>query len=78
MVGLIFLSIPFTAIAARSGRPWTIALPFLLWLGFAWLERLGVLPGTTSTGSALLAGLVGAAASSLGIAAHYRVRSRSI
>jgi hypothetical protein len=60
MVGLLLLSLLFTAIAAWSGRPWTIALPFVFWLGFAWLESLGVLPGTTSTGSALLAGLFGA------------------
>jgi hypothetical protein len=78
MVALILLSFPFTAIAAWSGRTWTIALPFLFWVGFAWLESLGVLPGTTSTASALLAGLVGAVSSSLGIAAHSRVHPRSI
>jgi hypothetical protein len=77
MVNLLLISLPFTAIAAWSGRLWTIALPVVFWLAVAWLETLGILPGTTSTGAALLAGVVGAVFSGLGIAAHPRVRPRS-
>ncbi len=78
MVGLLLISLPFAAIGAWSGRLWTIALPFVFWVGFAWLESLRILPGTTGSGAALLAGLFGAVFSGLGVAVHPRVRSRSI
>ena len=74
MVGLILLSLPFVVIAAWSGRGWTIGLPVIFWVGFAWLEGLGILPGSTSLGSALLAGLLGAIFAGVGLAAHSRLR----
>jgi hypothetical protein len=77
MVGLVLISLPFAAIASWSGRGWTIALPVVFWLAFAWLESIGILPGTTSVGSALLAGGLGAALACLGVTVHWRIRPRS-
>jgi hypothetical protein len=78
MVALVLLSIPFVVIAAWSGRRWTLALPVVFWVGFAWLEGLGILSGATSLGSALLAGLLGAIVAGVGLAAHPRLRPRSV
>lgn len=58
---LVFgISIVFMAIAFLSQRPWTVAVPFLVWLGIDLLVRLGVLAGEPDLGSALLAAAVGA------------------
>jgi hypothetical protein len=78
MVGLLLLSVPFAVIAAWSGRRWTLALPFAFWVGFAWLESVGILPGATGLGPALLAGLLGAASTAVGLAAHSRFRPEAI
>jgi hypothetical protein len=77
MVGLVLVSLPFAVIAAWSGRRWTLALPFVFWVGFAWLESLGILPGATSLGPAFLAGLFGAIFAGFGLAAHPRLRSHA-
>ena len=74
---LLLLSLPFAVLGAWSGRLWTAAVPFLFWLAFAWLESLGILPGTTSTWAALLAGAIGAVFAGVGIVAHPRVRHRA-
>ncbi len=60
MALLFGISIVFMAIAFLVRRPWTIALPFVVWLGIYGLSASGVLSGSTSLGSALLAGGVGA------------------
>jgi hypothetical protein len=75
---LLLISLPFAAIGAWSGRGWTVAVPFLFWLAFAWLESLGILSGTTSTTSALLAGVIGAVFAGFGIVIHPRVRHRAV
>ena len=75
---LLLISFPFAAIGAWSGRVWTVAVPFLFWLAFAWLESLGILSGTTSTTSALLAGVIGAVFAGFGIVLHPRVRHRAV
>jgi hypothetical protein len=75
---LLLISFPFAAIGAWSGRLWTLAVPFLFWLAFAWLESLGILSGTTSTTSALLAGVIGAAFAGSGIVLHPRARHGAV
>jgi hypothetical protein len=74
MVGLVLLSLPFAAIAAWSGRLWALPLPVVFWVGVAWLESLGILPGATSLGAALIAGIVGAVFAGVGLAVHPRLR----
>jgi hypothetical protein len=78
MIALVLLSFPFVVIAAWSGRRWTLALPVVFWVGLAWLESLGILPGATSLGAALLAGLLGAIVAGVGLAAHPRLRPRAV
>ena len=78
MVALFLFSLPFVVIAAWSGRRWTLGLPVVFWVGFAWLESLGVLPGATSLGSALLVGLLGAIFAGVGLAAPPRLRPRAV
>ena len=57
---LFIISVVFMAIAFLVRRPWTVALPFLVWLGIYGLSAAGILSGSTSLGAALLAGGVGA------------------
>jgi len=74
MVGLVLVSLPFAAMGAWSGRLWAIAVPAVFWVGFAWLESLGILPGATSFGSALIAGILGGVFAGIGLVAHSRLR----
>ncbi len=60
VVELFAISVVFMAVAMLVRRPWTVALPFVVWLGVAGLSEAGILPGGTSLGSALLAGGMGA------------------
>ena len=60
MALLFGLSIVFMALAFLVRRRWTVAAPFVAWLGIYALNTTGILTGETSLGSALLAGAVGA------------------
>jgi len=59
MAILLGVSVLFAAIAFLVRRAWTVALPFVAWLGVAGLAAAGVLAGETTVGSSLLAGIVG-------------------
>jgi hypothetical protein len=75
MAELLVLSLPFAVMGWLTRRPLlALAFPFLFWLAFAALETIDMLPGTTSLGSALVAGAVGAIFAGLGIAARSRLR----
>jgi len=67
MLLLFGLSVVFMAVAFLVRRPWTIGLPFVVWLGVYLLNGVGILTGETSLGSALLAGGMGALFAVLGI-----------
>ena len=54
------MSIVFMAIAFLVRRPWTVALPFLVWLGVYLLGASRIVSDQTSLESALLAGGLGA------------------
>jgi hypothetical protein len=60
MALLFGLSIIFMAIAFLIRRPWTIAVPFVAWLGIYGLNAAGIVTADTSLASALIAGAVGA------------------
>jgi hypothetical protein len=60
MALLFGLSVVFMALAFLVRRPWTVAVPFVAWLGVYVLNASGVLTGDTTLGSAVLAGVVGA------------------
>jgi hypothetical protein len=60
MVLLFGLSMVFMAVAFLVRRPWTVGLPFVVWLGLAGLEAAGLISADTTIGSALLAGGLGA------------------
>ena len=60
MALLFGLGIAFMGIGFLFRRPWTIALPFLVWIGIDALARVGILPGQSDLGAAVLAGVVGA------------------
>ncbi len=60
MVELFGISVVFMIIALVIRRPWTVALPFVVWLGIAGLCAAGMLPGAEPVESALLAGVIGA------------------
>jgi hypothetical protein len=76
MNGLVLLSLPFAAVAAWSGRTWSLAVPLAFWLGFAALEAVGLLPGTTEVGPALVAGLVGSVFAGVGLVARQALDER--
>lgn len=50
-------------------------VPFIAYLGFAWLEAIGWLPGVTSVDSALLAGGIGAAFAAAGVVVGQSLRA---
>ncbi len=54
------ISLVFMAVAFLVRRPWTVAVPFVVWLGLAGLSQGGILPATVTLGSAVLGGAVGA------------------
>ncbi len=60
MALLFGISVVFMAVAFLVRRPWTVALPFAIWVGIYALGEVGILPGGTSLSSALLAGGLGA------------------
>lgn len=75
-LGMLVLVVPWLLLGWWLARLWVLALPFLFWLAFAWLERVGLLSGTTSVGSALFTGMVGAVFAGLGMLARARLRRR--
>ena len=77
MVGLVLLSLPFLALGCWLGHAWTLAIPFVFWIGFASLEAAGILPGETSLAAALLAGAFGALFTGLGLVLHPVLRRRA-
>jgi hypothetical protein len=60
MAILIAISVPFAVIAFLVRRPWTVALPIVVWLAIAGLGAAGVLSRSTSIESAIAAGVFGA------------------
>jgi len=66
MLLLFVISSVFTFIGYWKPRPWALVLPFVVWLGIARLGDLGILSDKTTTESAILAGVVGAAFALLG------------
>ena len=75
MAELLLLSWPFGVIGWLTRRPaLALAFPFLFWLGFAALEALDALPGSTSLESALISGAFGAVLAGLGIVLRSRLR----
>jgi hypothetical protein len=76
MFGLVLFSLPFAAIAAWSGRLWTVALPFVFWVGLAWLQSLGILLVYSGSGAAYLV-IGGVAFAGVGVAMHPRLRPRA-
>jgi hypothetical protein len=76
LVGLALISLPFIILGWRVPRLWTIAVPVVFWLAFAWLEARGVLPGRTGPSSALLVGVIGAVFVVIGISIRITVRPR--
>lgn len=71
---LIVVSLPFAGVAALVGRLWTVALPVGFWLLVVALQNQGIVPGDTNIGSAIFAGLVGAAFAWAG----YHLRTRTL
>ena len=67
MALLFGLSIVFMAISFLVRRPWTIAVPFVAWLGLYLLSAWGIVSGGTSLDSALFAGALGALFSVAGL-----------
>ena len=60
MALLFGISIVFMAVAFLVGRPWTIALPFVVWLGIWLLGAMGLITGGGPIEAALVAGVMGA------------------
>ena len=75
MTFLIVVSLAFMAFGIIRPRWSTVVVPFVVYLGFAWLESIGMLPGVTSVDSALLAGGVGAAFAAAGMALGQSLRA---
>jgi len=74
MVDLALISLPFLILGWLVPRTWLIAVPFVFWLAFAWLEARGILSGSTDLNSALLVGIVGALSVAIGIGLRDRLR----
>jgi hypothetical protein len=78
MLLLFGLSVVFMAIAFLIRRPWTIAVPFVAWLGLYGLGAWGIVTGETSLSAALFAGVLGALFAVAGLVLGSRqARSRS-
>lgn len=60
MLLLFGISVVFMAIAFLVRRPWTVALPVVVWLVVYGLSAARILTGETTLGSALVAGVMGA------------------
>jgi hypothetical protein len=60
MLLLFGLSVVFMAVAFLVRRPWTLAVPFVTWLGLYVLNAWGIVSGETTLAAALFAGAVGA------------------
>ncbi len=78
MAELLLLSWPFGVIGwLTRRREVALVFPFVFWLGFALLEALDALPGSTSLESAVVMGAVGALFAGLGILLRSRLRPES-
>lgn len=76
MALLLLISVPFAILGWWGARLWTVLIPFVFWLAFAWLGTIGVVPGGTSFNAALLAGAIGALFAAVGVAARIQLRPR--
>jgi hypothetical protein len=77
MAALVLISLAFTALAAWQPRWWTLMVPFAVYLLIAWLGEIGILVGSTSLPTALLAGAMGAVFASLGLVIGRAIRRPS-
>lgn len=75
MAFLIAISLVFTALGIMRPRWSTVLVPIIAYLGFAWLESIGWLPGITSMDSALLAGGIGAVFAAAGVVLGQTLRA---
>ncbi len=67
MTMLILLSLPFSVLGYLWPSWRMLFVPYVAWLGFAVLERLGMLPGASSEGAVILAGSLGALCAAAGV-----------
>ena len=67
MTMLILVSLPFGVVGYVRPSWWVLVVPYAAWIGFALLERFGLLPGVSSDGAILLAGTLGALCAAVGV-----------